>query len=193
MRVAGLSKLGGPAVCLAIPGKILEISSGNQRAAPVDVAGVRRRSIWHWSKTMHPALWSLRRDCAPRTTTMNTARPPQPSARRVRTNVELLLVLSHPARSLCPGANRECLLESTSKPVRVLPRTRISPAGPRGEHPQKKMLKLRNEPTISFRISESSRTLVRSGSPSDTKPRRISETERTLVALVDSLSNGSSS
>jgi len=30
-------------VCLAIPGKILEISSGNQRAAPVDVAGVRRR------------------------------------------------------------------------------------------------------------------------------------------------------
>ena len=51
-----MSKLGGPAVCLAIPGKILEISSGNQRAAPVDVAGVRRRSIWHWSKTMHPAL-----------------------------------------------------------------------------------------------------------------------------------------
>ena len=30
-------------MCLAIPGKILEISGENQRAALVDVAGVRRR------------------------------------------------------------------------------------------------------------------------------------------------------
>ena len=105
---------------------------------------------------------------------MNPARPPQPSVRRVRTNVELLLVLSHPARRPCPGANRECLLESTSKPVRVLPRTRISPAGPRGEHPQKKMLKLRNEPTISFRISKPC-AQVRRATPSLVESAKRSE------------------
>jgi hydrogenase expression/formation protein HypC len=34
---------GGFRMCLAIPGKIIEISSGNQDSAIVDVVGVRRR------------------------------------------------------------------------------------------------------------------------------------------------------
>jgi len=34
----------------------LKYRAGISVPAPVDVAGVRRRSIWRWSRTMHPAL-----------------------------------------------------------------------------------------------------------------------------------------